>query len=366
MNKFALTILSLLLVLILGAGGYLAYQKYFAGNSTVPAQQVNQTAPTPKNNPAGAIKLSQNQVVGPALSYSGQSLTFFTTTGQIYQATVSNTNGNLQLQNEHDLNVMPKTGISKILWPLAGPDFIAQLGTTTPTWSYFHSSNSSYVDLPSQIESLDWLPSGDKILYIWVENGKATLNSSSPDSTNWQKVADMWETDDELHISPDGLTVAYFETKNTKDINSIYSTTPDGKVWKTLVSSGYNSGVLWSPDSKKFLFGKKDPVTGKFELWEYDVLAGQAKDLQLVSTPDKAVWGKDSKFVYAASPAVFVNGNLTNDNLVRIDVNTLAQKPYSTTGQVIDAENLFLSSDGKDLLFKNLQDGYLYYIDVSQ
>ena len=72
---------------------------------------------------------------------------------------------------------------------------------TGKSWSYYNSNSGNYTDLPAQIESVDWMPTGDKIMYIWLENGKATLNISDPDS----KSGNLWricrETDDIISVS---------------------------------------------------------------------------------------------------------------------------------------------------------------------
>ncbi|MEK7162091.1 MAG: hypothetical protein AAB729_05385, partial [Patescibacteria group bacterium] len=88
--------------------------------------------------------------------------------------------------------------------------------------------------MPAQIESVDWMPTGDKIMYIWLENGKATLNISDPDSKNWKSLADMWETDDIISVSPDGLQVLYYQTANSGGNNAINLVSADGKIWKSM------------------------------------------------------------------------------------------------------------------------------------
>ncbi|MDE2311933.1 MAG: hypothetical protein KGJ93_02475, partial [Patescibacteria group bacterium] len=232
----------------------------------------------------------------------------------------------------------------------------------------FNNNTRSYEDLPAQVESIDWLPSGTQVLYIWLENNKATLNIGDPDTKNWKYIADMWEIDDQINISPDGKNILYFEQNSSSSTNPINLTTPDGKVWKSLVKDGYNSGVLWSPDSQKFLFGKKDPSGEVYQLWYYNLLTSEVKSLNASTTPDKAVWGADSQTVYAAVPQKGVAGGsgLTNDQIYKIDTQSNQNKQYDPgSGLAIDARNLFLDNASSKLFFKNAQDGALYYLDLS-
>jgi hypothetical protein len=372
MNKKAIAILGAIFLLIVVVLGFLVYQKYtnkpatpVPVATTTPITQQNPASTTPTSaGPGSLVQLTTTPVVSPTLFYNGNGITYFTPSGDLYQADLVSASGTaLQVTRQRNLSITTKPGISKILWPPAGNNFMAQVSQPAPSsspWSYFNSQTGVYTDLPSQIESFDWMPSGNQIVYVWLDSGKASLNISDPDTKNWKKIADMWENDDKISISPDGTNILYYEQNNASSTNPIYLTTPDGKIWKTLVSTGYNLGVLWSPDGQKFLFGKKDPSSGSFQLWEYNLLTGASASLNVSTTPDKAVWGSDSATVYAAVTAG------TSGSFVKINTATLTPKIYNNFQQQINAQNLFLSQDGTKLFFWNTNDGNLYYLDISQ
>lgn len=386
MNKKAIAILGAIFLLIVGTLGFLVYSKY----SNKPAEDnllnqnppVNNATSTPpqdltagnsnstSTSPSAVVKLTSDQVVSPALFYNGSGITYFDNQGNLFQAGLEDNNGQIQLTGKKQLNVPLKSGITKILWPAKGNDFIAQFtdagGKTS--WSYFNSAAQVYSDLPAQVLNLDWMPSGNQIMYVWLENNKATLNVSDPDSKNWKFLADMWENDNALAVSPDGSEVLYYETENSSTANAINSVSSDGKIWKGLVKNGQNFGVLWSPDSQKFLFAKKDINTQKYQLWIYNLTSGEVKNLGLFTTVEKSVWDKDSNVVYAAVPGSgsAVANSLTQDSFFRMDTTTLEKKEYSSGDLAIDGRNLFLNSTTDKLLFKNAQDGGLYYLDLTQ
>lgn len=380
MNKRAIAILGAIFLLIVGTLGFLIYAKYGGKKpaSSPPVVQNTATTSPPAVNNASTTpplqsgpkftKLSGDQVVSPVLFFQGGGVTYFDVSGQLYKASLQNNNGQLQLGAKQSLDIETRPNISKILWPSQGENFIAQFNNNgQPSWSFFDSSVRSYTDLPSQVESVDWLPAGNKIVYVWLQNGKATLNIGDPDTKNWKYVADMWETDDRIDVSPDGKNILYYEQNTATSTNPIFLTTPDGKIWKTPVAPGFNYGVLWSPDSQKFLFGKRDSVSGGFGLWYYNLLTGEVENLKLNTTPEKAVWAQDSQTIYAAVPTTGIAGgdNLTSDTFFSLDVSTLDKKEYNPGGTVIDGRNLLLSNDGNQLFFKNAQDGGLYYLDLS-
>lgn len=384
MNKKAIAILGAIFILIVGTLGFLIYSKYAGSKppaapltnnnatSTNPfaAQNTSSSTPPGQNNSSNIVQLTSDQVVSPALFFNGTGISYFDHQGNLYQANLLNSNGQLSLATKKQLNIPLKPGITKILWPAKGNDFLAQFTDQAGknTWSYFNSNTGSYTNLPGQMESVDWMPTGDKIMYVWLDNNKASLGLANPDASNYQILAAMWETDDQIHVSPDGSQVLFYEIQNSSANTFINSVTADGKVWKGLVKNGQNFGVLWSPDGQKFLFGKKDPATQSYQLWVYNLTSGAIMNLGLFTTVDKAVWDKDSNIIYAAVPTSGSIGqsSLTVDSFYRMDTSTLNKKQYASSGNSIDGRDMFLNATGDKLFFRNAQDGGLYYLDLTQ
>ena len=386
MNKKAIAILGAIFLLIVGTLGFLVYSKY--SSSPAPAPLAVQPTPTPGSNvgsntgtttptatptptPASNIVLLTNdQVVSPALFFNGGGITYFDTQGNLYQANLQSNNGQLSLTAKNKLNVPAKPGIVKVFWPAHGNDFIAQINNGGVTsYSYFNSSAGMYTDLPPQVESLDWMPNGTQIMYVWYQNNKSSLSIGSPDTKTFTSLAAMWENDDQIHVSPDGSQVLYFETNSAAPTNFINSVSADGKVFKGLVKNGQNYGVLWSPDGQKFLFNKKDPSTGNYQLWYDNLTSGAVENLGLFTGTDKVVWDSGSNIIYAAVPNSAAAGSnaLTVDSFYKLDTTTLDKTQYPSSGTPpVDAQSLFLSSAGDKLFFKNAQDGGLYYLDLTQ
>ncbi len=383
MNKKAIAILGAIFILIIGALGFLIYSKY----SSKPAGDTAQVQPTPTVTPVPSAEptlvptptpsvpagqfylLNQGPVVSPVLNFDASAVTYLDKQGKVYEAKFVQNGNFLTLAAPTTFEIESRSNISKVLWPLHGHDFIAQMNSFgKKTWTYFNAEKNSFTDLPDQVYALDWLPSSDKILYVWLENGKATLNISDPDTKNWKQISEMWETDNEIRISPDGLNILYFRTENSSDTNQINLTTPDGKLWRGLVKQGYNYGVLWSPDSQRFLFAKKDGQTQAYQLWVYELLSGDLKNTGLYTTVDKAVWAQNGKTFYASVPTspTAQSGVLTSDMFYSMDSDTLQKKSFDPGTMKIDGRDLFLDPSGGKLFFRNAQDGGLYYLNLVQ
>lgn len=399
MNKKAIAILGGLFLLIVITLGVIIYLR--SGSNTEDTVQTEDQTQTQDTNPpppildtttttdtqnqndntnttstpiqtvssTGAIQLTGDQVISPVLFFQGNGISYLNRQGQLYLNDIDNTGGKLSLINKKEVTIALKPGISKILWPQRGNNFIAEFNNGAKrSWSFYDAGKNQYTDLPPQITSINWMPSSDKIIYIWLgSDGKSTLNIANPDNTNYQTIADIYENDDEISISPDGRTILFYRRDNNDITNTINLTTPDGQIFRSLIKQGYNYGVLWSPNSRKFLFGRRDPSTQDYELFVSDVITNETQSLGVKTSPDKAVWDPDSQTVFVAVPVKGAGSGanrLTEDTLFKINTVTLEKKEFNPNS-AIDASDLFLNSLGDKLFFKNEQDGGLYYQDVS-
>ena len=389
MNKKAIAILGAIFILIIAVLGVLIYSKYYEGrqtekntseNNSTNVQNENQDAPSgdSQNNgdqaesgdieqQNGFVKLTETGVVTPVLFFNGRGVTYFDDSDRLMQADLVESSNALELSRERELLIPYKAGITRILWPEQGNKFIAETQSfVNKSWSLYNGDLGVYADLPLQIISLDWMPSGDKIAYVWLEDGKATLNISNPDTTNWQEISEMWELDNIIRVSPDGQNVLYFRGSSQEETNAINITNLDGTLWQGLVKTGFNFGALWSPDGQKFLFGKKDPVLNQFSLWVYDMITGESQDLGINTEVEKAVWDKTGRVVYVAGSLGGSLDSFASEKIYKIDLNTLAQTEYDPGSLNIDASDLFLNSAEDKVFFKNNTDGSLYYLDLLQ
>jgi hypothetical protein len=403
MNKKAIIILATIFLLIVGTLGFLIYSRYSknqsnntnpSNNNEVDVDIPQPTQPADENaNPTTTpvstekfIKLTQgDSVISPILFYNGNGITYMTEDGKLMKADFENSsNGTLQLTRNRNIDMQSKANIEKILWPKSGDDLIAVLNKNAGLvrYSYFNFSTGNYIDLPEQISYLEWLPSGDKIVFIWNEKKsdgtiKSTLNIAKPDTTDYKEIAELWETDDIIYTSPDGLNMAFHRTQNNNSVNKLTVVSNDGKVWKDLSKEGYSYGVLWSPDSQKVLFGKRERNGRNFQLWLYDLYDGQVKNLGVYGAPQKAVWASDSRTIYFATPKslteiidpVNLEGNLsvfTSDTFFKLDTQTMEKIEFMPENLSIDARDLFLNPAEDKVFFKNAQDQGLYYLNLVQ
>jgi hypothetical protein len=375
MNKKAIAILGGIFILIVATLGFLIFNRSSNDTTeeTTTETPIVEEAPVveepiePQEPATLAVRVTDEAVLAPVLFYQGNGISYFNAQGQLFQTDLTISEGQALLSNKRELTIQQKSNISKILWPLTGNSFIAETGSAgKPSWSFYDSNSASYKDIPGQIYSLDWMPSGDKIIYTWVnDNGKADLSIANPDATGFQKLTDFFFADNIIAVSPDGQKVLFYRNQNTDTTkNNINMVSIDGKTFTAPVNEGYNSGVLWSPDSRKFLFGKRDSASQRYGLWVADVSTGETRNLSVSTIVSKAVWSKDGQTVFVGVPVSGTAGQgLTQDVLYRIDVASGQQTQYDP-GLAVDARDLFLSANNEVLFFRNAQDNYLYYIPL--
>lgn len=382
MNKKAIAILGGIFILIAGTLGVIIYLR--SSNSSVetpvptPPPVVEQPPidfpdfeepeppiSTPSSN---ASRLTDEAVITPALFFQGNGIAYFDRNGRLYRTDMATSSGTVLLSNKTELTVPAKSGISKILWPPIGNSYIAESGIgLARQWSYYNPETAQYVELPRQVKSLSWLPSGNKVMFVWVDdNGRASLNTANPDTSDYQFLTDLNDNDIEISVSPDGQTVAFYRTQ-TADMNQngLFTVSSDGQVWRDITRDGYNRGALWSPDSRKLLFSKRDPSTQRYMLWYADLTTGEMRNLNVETSESKAAWTRDSQSIVVAVPSSgTVGSGITSDTIYKISVSSATRTEFSP-GSGVDAQELFLSLDERTLFFRNAQDGALYYMPLN-
>src|SRR3989344_1448011 len=144
MNKKAIAILGAIFLLIVGTLGFLVYSKYSGKDDPAPTPpSPEQPAPPPppddnatttpgnpsSNNSGAFIKLTDDQVLSPALFYNGNGISYFDKSGKLFQADFDTSGSQLQLTRKRQLEIAAKPNIARILWPSSGDTFIVDFNS---------------------------------------------------------------------------------------------------------------------------------------------------------------------------------------------------------------------------------------------
>ncbi len=297
-------------------------------------------------------KVLDEPIISPIASLDGSAIWYFNAEGRLFR--VANDGTGL---SEFPLPSMSNK-INNVMWPKSGSDFIAISGSgVDQVKNYYDSSKKVYVNLPNNIQSLDWLPDSKRVVYIWKssDNIHQQLVLANADSTGFQNIKDVFWSDLVLKAGSDNKSVLMYRQDFEGDTNKIYLADLETKEISTIISSGKNTGALWLPGTNRFLFTQRD-ITAYPKVYLYDFTNKQATDLNLSTSLEKIIFDNEGKTLYAAVSKKDRSGDL----FVKIDLSTLKQETILEPDQSVYVRSLLWVGD--NLYFVNNTDGKLYMI----
>ncbi len=336
MKKLLIISISVIILLGLGCAGY-----YFFYYKPAPAiQTVSNTTTSYK-----LTKISDDQVISPTVSEDGSAVWYFNSKGQLFRRTLVGDNF-VEFPFPQAIS-----NFNRAFWPPSGTDLIMGIFTnSTNSYVYYDSTARQLKNLPANIQNLDWMPDGRRIVYVWKSNdGKSQqLFLANSDTSGFRKISDLFWPDMQVKVSPDGNSALLYRG-NTQDPNKIYKANLQTGQIITLVDAGKNMQAAWVTSTKFIYF---QIVNNSPLLYLFDLTSNQTQSLGISSAADKVVADRQGKYVYA------VVSETDNDSLVKIDLNTLQRETIYKFDVNIRAHNLFMND--QSVMFINSLDGKLY------
>ncbi|MBX4187422.1 MAG: hypothetical protein KW802_04215 [Candidatus Doudnabacteria bacterium] len=335
MNKKIIFIVVIILA-VLGSGIY-----FLLGPKTTPSNQ--------SQKPLQLKKVIDEAVISPIGALDNNALWYFNVDGRLFKANPDGSN-----ISEFPLPSLPKGMLKTVLWPKNGSDFIAIASEGPVLNKYFYESSSKlFINFPQNVQWLEWLPDGKRVIYVWQGSDKKSqqLVMANADGTGYKTIAPLLWPDLALKASPDGKTALMYRTNATGDTNQIYSVNLDTGVIMSMVDTGKNTGVVWLPTGNKFLYSQTSKV------YLFDVLNRQSLDLGLNTSLEKIAVDQAVKYLYAAVPKQDKSG----DYLLRINLDSNKLEKYYEPNSEVRAKNLFLI--GSTIYFTDIKDNKLYNLD---
>ncbi|QQS15319.1 MAG: hypothetical protein IPK84_03040 [Candidatus Moraniibacteriota bacterium] len=270
-----------------------------------------------------------------------------------------------------------------IVWSPDGGKALIQKGDTE--WVLFsrkkgnESDASSTTLLKSGIESPAWTSLGDRIVYKYFdpETKKRTLNIANPDGSDWSVIGETSFQFLEMRPVPKSSTVAVWNRGNAFERTSLKILPIVGGEMKEIFSANYGADYLFAPNGSRILVSDSiEKGSTSISLALLNDQGGGYTNLFVPSFAGKAVWSKNSRFVYYALPGSIPAGSilpndyyrkpiLTADTFWKVDVETGEKSRIvdpNDIDQNYDAENLVLDADETMLFFRNRHDGRIYRI----
>lgn len=330
-----------------------------SGSTTAPASGATATTDA-------LARRTTDQVISPILSFQGNQVWYFTPDGNLEQLDL--TTANLQKY------VLPKAlTVNSAIWPLQGSDFIIVTDNSdgTKTFNYYNSANKTFTTYPSNVKEVQFMPSGNQIVYVWDNgNGTSSLSIADPSLANHkQLVASLPDPDETLAISPLGDHILMYNAAAPSNNKLYLMAFSDTKIHT--IKTGPENAAIWSNDGKHFVFDKYDASnTSDATLWSGSVASATSDTSLGITVPvSKLAFNTVGSILYYAAPdssATAGSGSTPPDSLWSYEFATSSKTEiFSGDTYNLNASNLLISNDGKTLYFKN-GDGYLYSVVVSK
>ena len=341
MNKRLIIIIAVTILILVGLGGLL-----FLAVKKQNQPQAIQTGPQLK-------QILSEHVIAPIPSFDGNAIWYFNSEGRLFRVKIDGSG-----LSEFSLPAVTTGTVLYALWPKTGADFIALTNNNgIELKNYYNSSQKVYLSLPSNIQSLDWMPDSQRILYIWKssDNVSQQLVMAGADGSGFTKIANVFWPDLQVKASPDGKTALLYRSNIQGDTNKIYSVDLNSGVVSTIIESGKNIAALWLPSGNKFIYAQTQ-TDGTTKLYLYDSTTQVSTDLNLSTSIDKITVDDSGQTVYAAVS----KADHASDVFVQLDLQTLKQTTYFTPTTNLRATQLMLI--GNSLYFTNTADLKFYTI----
>lgn len=247
-------------------------------------------------------------------------------------------------------------------------------------WHVADLTLKTLIALKPEISRINWDNTGSKIFYQYTdpETKERTLNISSPDGKDWQKVVSLGARDFFLAPIPQSILLSYWPRPSARDSSFLNTVTLAGGTPTTLLSGHFGADFLWAPTGDKVLMSSTDAAhPGTTRLSLLNETGGELHTIENAATMiNKAIWSKNGHVLYYALPGSLPDGTVlpndyfeknlhSQDSFWKLDVNTgKAERlvDLKDLSEALDATNLFMSPNEDTLYFIERKSQKLYQI----
>ncbi len=230
------------------------------------------------------------------------------------------------------------------------------------------------------MDDVEWAGRSGKILYKYYdkETQERTLNIAQSDGTGWKKIVDLPYRFTRFVQVPSSILAAYWQKADAQQKTPLTTvSTISTANSRDIFPGAFGADYLFSPNGKKILVSSVSDNKG-VTLGVMDANGENYTDFHIPTIVQKAVWSKDSQFVYYALPNNVPEGTVwpndydanqftTQDTFFKIEVSSGKNTRLIELGEItesLDAYDLFLSPQEDLLFFTNKTNHLLYRLHI--
>lgn len=203
----------------------------------------------------------------------------------------------------------------------------------------FSSGRGGWIDVSKNVTNFEIAPDGKRALF-GARGEVFTVPAKNGQTRNLTNSSGVHERNSKW--SPDGKYIAFISDESGED--EIYITPQDGrgeKIQITKNSENYKYQILWSPDSKKILWGDRNQSIHYVDVESKSVTKVDESPYWEITSYD---WSPDSRWITYGKP---VNGDINGVYVYSLD----SKKSTPVTDTWHNASGPVFSDDGKYLFF---------------
>lgn len=363
--KKTILIISIIIIFLIGA--FFTYNAFFKEETPITEEETEETIVIGggETSSVQANQLSQEPVLNPVID--NNSVKYHSASnGNVFQ---SNLDGSNSTRISSDI----LTNLIKVLWSPDKAKMISFFDQAGQVQKYFHDFNEDKSTLlDANIQSLDWSPTENKIVYQYYDrqSGLNNISIANPDGSEWTNIFQTrmkdlvleWPKADQiaLQTKPSGLVQS-----------AIYMITASGENFQKLIDNTYGLTALWSPQGDKVLYSETNSQGQNLELKLLNTNTNTSIVLNFSTLPEKCVWSGNNITIYCAVPTIIPNEAIMPDDYYKnlVEFSDIFYKVDLNTGQKlllakldVNAKNLLVNEDY--LIFVNKKDGLLYSLEL--
>lgn len=355
-KRIFITVIVILVVLLLGLAAVFFFTRDKGEMMDQETDSANQEQVIPDTSFRSQPRvLVSEETISPILSFSGDSLWYFTPDGMLWQQDIyQDSRQQYFLFNESGSQSID--GLEEAFWQPNGSDFIVQQNVLgEDNYQVYEANELRLIDYPAQLTKPIFTADGTKIVYDWV-NGDGThqLKVSDENSENFRTVTDLFRPDYQIVASPIKQEVALFVDSQIEPSKIFLVDLESGEFTDIGEAAAYE-GVKFSPDGTKLLAARRDETAGALDLVMFNLSTGQTLSLGIEGSAAQAAWSQDSEGIFVVTRFGVLEYD-TRDNFFDII--------FDFEGGQFVPQEVLLHPDEQVVLFVDGPTGFIYRVDL--
>jgi hypothetical protein len=346
------------------------------GNKEEPKNPVENPL-LPKNNSSKIKQISDEAVVSPVLSPSGNTIKYYSKqTGKVYQI-------DLEGENKKTISEKEVANITGAAW---SPDQTKSIVKKLKPdglfdFVFYNYLENNEVPLKPNVDEVSWEKNGIKIFYKYYDSKtkKRALYISTPTGDEPKELSEISYKDISIAQIPKTGIVSFWNQGDANTQTSFESIPVIGGEKKSIYQDKFGADYLWDSDGNNALVSHVDEKGGKkMTIALINSSGGEYRNLFIPTFASKCLWSKNNKILYYALP-----GNIPDQTVLPNDYREERFRTTDTFWKMdlakgdrarivepeniydkFDATNLFLDDSETSLFFVNKADGKLYKINL--